>query len=133
MMKRKIFWTSAAILISLLIFLLSADTAPVSSEKSGFILLILEYFHIHLSQHFIRKMAHFTIYTLLSISYIQMLKAYHCKHYILVGIAAAIIWVCLDEYHQTFVSGRSGEIRDILLDSTGILLGALIIKINCSR
>ena len=132
-MKQKIIWTSAAVFISLLIFLFSADSAPVSSEKSGFIILILEYFHIHLSQHFVRKMAHFTIYMLLSISYIKMLKAYDCKHYILVGVIAAVIWACLDEYHQTFVSGRSGEFRDILLDSTGILLGAFIIKIFCSN
>ncbi|MBP3871064.1 MAG: VanZ family protein [Faecalicoccus sp.] len=126
MTKRKLFWTVAALSITLLIFMFSQDSAPDSSEKSGFILMILEYFHIHLSQHFIRKAAHFTIYTLLSISYIQMFKAYGFKHYAIIGIVLAILWASLDEYHQTFVDGRSGEIRDILLDTTGILFGYLI-------
>ena len=31
-----------------------------------------------------------------------------------------------DEIHQTFIPGRSGEIRDVIIDSFGILTGLLI-------
>lgn len=37
------------------------------------------------------------------------------------------LYACTDEFHQTFVPGRSGELRDILIDTFGVLLGALII------
>ena len=32
-----------------------------------------------------------------------------------------------DELHQLFVPGRSGEIKDVLLDSLGVLLGVLLL------
>ena len=32
-----------------------------------------------------------------------------------------------DEIHQTFVFGRSGEIRDVLIDSVGIFTGILLV------
>ena len=30
-----------------------------------------------------------------------------------------------DEYHQTFIEGRSGELRDVVIDSSGVLLAVL--------
>lgn len=87
---------------------------------------LLESLHIHLSEHMIRKMAHFAIYALLSISYIQMLKSYQCRRYALYGIIMAVLFAATDEFHQTFVSGRSGEFGDIVIDSMGILLGYLL-------
>jgi VanZ family protein len=35
----------------------------------------------------------------------------------------------LDEYHQTFVYGRSGSPRDVLIDSIGILIGVIVTRI----
>lgn len=37
------------------------------------------------------------------------------------------LYACSDEYHQTFVSGRSGELKDVMIDTTGVLIGAVII------
>ena len=43
-----------------------------------------------------------------------------------------ISWLCgtlyamTDEFHQLFVPGRSGEIRDVCLDSAGVLVGVFI-------
>lgn len=43
--------------------------------------------------------------------------------------AAAVFGVALaalDEYHQTLVPGRSGELRDVLVDSAGVLIALLL-------
>ena len=37
-----------------------------------------------------------------------------------------VLYAITDEYHQTFVAGRSGELRDVVIDSLGALLGILI-------
>lgn len=40
--------------------------------------------------------------------------------------AIAIGYAITDEYHQTFVDGRQGAPRDVLIDSAGVLLAALL-------
>ncbi len=40
--------------------------------------------------------------------------------------AIAIGYAISDEYHQTFVDGRQGAPRDVLIDSAGVLLAALL-------
>ena len=45
-----------------------------------------------------------------------------------------IIYAITDEIHQIFVSGRSGEIRDIIVDTCGSTVGILLnIIINRKR
>ena len=38
----------------------------------------------------------------------------------------ATLYAVLDEWHQTFVSGRSGQLRDICIDSAGALTGVFL-------
>ena len=40
----------------------------------------------------------------------------------------SILYACLDEIHQLFVSGRSGQIMDVFIDSMGIIIGILLVK-----
>ena len=35
------------------------------------------------------------------------------------------VYACSDEWHQTFVPGRAGQFRDVLLDTAGSLTGLL--------
>ena len=42
---------------------------------------------------------------------------------------ATFLYACTDEIHQLFIEGRSGEIRDILVDSTGALIGMVLVGI----
>ena len=37
----------------------------------------------------------------------------------------------LDEYHQSFVAGRSPGIRDVGFDSLGALIGILLVQLFC--
>ena len=43
------------------------------------------------------------------------------------AVFIGFLYACTDAFHQTFVPGRSGEFRDILIDTFGVLLGTLII------
>ena len=41
--------------------------------------------------------------------------------------AVCFFYACTDEFHQTFVVGRSGEFRDVCIDSGGALFGILLV------
>ena len=79
--------------------------------------------------HFIRKGAHFSEYALLAIAF-----AFHfftwkwskIKIFQLSSIFCAV-YAMTDEYHQTFIEGRSGQISDVLIDTAGAVTGALFV------
>lgn len=153
-MKLKIFrFVSAALLLGwmILIFVLSNETAAVSSQTSGgFSKALLSIFYppfrdlaadrrqemIEGISHIIRKSAHFTIYGILGcLSFITVL-GYRLNIYIrcTVALLICVFYAAGDEWHQTFIAGRSGELRDVLLDSLGALLfiaaAAAIVALN---
>lgn len=84
-----------------------------------------------MGQHYIRKTAHFTEYFLLAVSVAFPLYVYGVRGLWLVFTAGTfcIGFACLDEYHQSFVSGRSPELRDVLIDSVGIFAGIIVTRI----
>ena len=77
----------------------------------------------------IRKMAHFSIYTLMGFLLMSFISTYDLKENkrIMVSLCIGAIYAISDEIHQLFVPGRSGQITDILLDSMGVLLGILLV------
>ncbi|MBE5869890.1 MAG: VanZ family protein [Lachnospiraceae bacterium] len=81
--------------------------------------------------HYVRKMAHFTEYMILAISVAFPLYVYGLRGLWLVFFAGAFCvgFACLDEYHQSFVAGRGPSKRDVLIDSSGALLGIYITRI----
>ena len=44
--------------------------------------------------------------------------------------AAGTLFAVTDEIHQIYVSGRSCEFRDILIDSCGVALGVLLVRLT---
>lgn len=76
----------------------------------------------------IRKLAHFSVYTLVGFLIMSLVSTYKLalKKRIIISMVSGFLYACSDEIHQLFVSGRSGEIRDILIDTSGVLLGTLI-------
>lgn len=71
----------------------------------------------------VRKTAHFAIYLVLGILVINFLCEYNIKHIILVSIIVCLLYSITDEVHQLFIEGRSGEVRNVLIDSAGFLVG----------
>lgn len=43
------------------------------------------------------------------------------------ALAAGFLYAASDEFHQRFVPGRSGELRDVLIDTAGVLIGICIV------
>jgi VanZ family protein len=43
------------------------------------------------------------------------------------GVAIAIVYGASDEWHQSFVPGRDASFRDLLADSVGALLAAVVV------
>ena len=77
----------------------------------------------------VRKGAHFSIYTCLGILTFLYIGTYpiNLKKRFLYTILFCIAYACSDEFHQMFVEGRSGEIRDICIDTCGALFGTVIV------
>ena len=86
---------------------------------------------IALIHPYVRKSAHITEYFLLAASVAFPLYVYRLRGFSLTLIAGVfcVAFACLDEYHQTFVSGRVGTIRDVFIDSIGILAGIIAVRI----
>ena len=77
----------------------------------------------------IRKMAHATEYAILGMLVSGTVYAYGVcgKKVIRYAWIWATIYAATDELHQLFVPGRSGQLRDVLLDSAGAAVGILIL------
>lgn len=53
----------------------------------------------------------------------------HSYKGILLALLICILYAISDEIHQIFVPGRSGEIRDVVIDSSGSSTGILVYSI----
>ena len=76
----------------------------------------------------LRKIAHFTEFTALGLVLcwlFGMLKKRFCVP-VLWGIAAA----CVDETIQFFVPGRGPGLRDVFIDSCGVLTGVILLTVG---
>jgi len=122
----KLWWP--AILWAVVISLFSTDL--FASEKTGhFIAPILHWLFpqasnetIDLLHFMIRKSAHFVEYFVLSLLILRGIRA--GRHgarlgWALAAIALAGSYAALDEFHQSFVPGRTAEVSDVLLDTSG--------------
>ena len=45
-----------------------------------------------------------------------------------VALIFCLLYAISDEFHQTFVAGRSGQITDVLIDLSGSLAGILLLS-----
>ena len=77
---------------------------------------------------YVRKMAHFTLYFLLGLTFISFLKEFNLdnKKLVIYTVVFVFIYACSDEIHQLFINGRSGEILDAIIDTLGGTTSSLI-------
>jgi VanZ like family len=75
-----------------------------------------------------RKATHFSEYFLLTVLWWWALRTHlGGRRALLPALAIAIGYAITDELHQTFVDGRVGTWRDVLIDSAGALTAAWLI------
>lgn len=79
-------------------------------------------------EFFIRKGGHVSEFAVLTFLLIRLLGQWMRSTYkpLLWGGMIAYIYACSDEWHQTFITGRTGHFADTLIDAIGIVLVVLI-------
>lgn len=77
----------------------------------------------------VRKVAHVTEYFILTIIILCTYKIYLRKKIFLKSFITSLFLASIDEFHQLFISGRTGQVKDILIDSIGITLGLIVFYI----
>lgn len=76
----------------------------------------------------VRKAAHFSIYTLLgALAFAAFFPVRYKSLRFLFSISFVFLYACTDEFHQTFISDRTGKFSDVIIDLCGGTLGAFII------
>jgi VanZ family protein len=113
-----------------IIFLLSSEGAHDSKARSGAIVdLLKDSFNTTFTEDFLsfltRKAAHVITYLVLGILIYSIISTYKftTKRTIALCILLACFYAIFDEIHQLFVPGRSGEVRDILIDTVAASAG----------
>lgn len=97
----------------------SLNSRAESTQKSSFIVRFLEqYFgEGNVSEHLIRKIAHFLEFSALGFELMGLFNRY------LLAITHGLFVALTDETIQYF-TGRSAEVKDVLLDFSGCIFGA---------
>lgn len=129
-----------SISIGVCIFILSAQPAVVSSNtSSSFLMKIFSVLKKDFGEldfatqnsiiepfiHFTRKAAHFVIYAALGLFVKLFALTLNNKFSfkLVVSMSACLLYAVSDEIHQIFVSGRSGQFSDVILDFCGSCCG----------
>lgn len=79
-------------------------------------------------EHILRKTAHFCIYATLG-ALLTFASLWHSRTWIAHGLITLLIgtlYAASDELHQSFIPGRGPLFTDVILDSAGVLCGALV-------
>lgn len=144
---QRIIFTILTLSTFVTIFIFSSQNGEVSGTTSkGFTKKVIEILRldrnlsenekenlIENSQFVIRKLAHFTIYTIAGINIYGFFNTYNMKkkNKILCAVLIGVLYAISDEIHQMFSGERTPAIRDVIIDSCGVLFGIgifLIIK-----
>jgi len=84
---------------------------------------------LHLSDKIEHFSAFFILAVMLNLALIYQRKSFLLfKYAALVTIIICLFYAAIDELHQMFIPGRFADIRDWLADSTGVVLGVLILN-----
>lgn len=128
-----------------IIFYMSNQPADISSEHSSSVINLLSSLPLvgniidvmianDIAQFVVRKGAHMFSYAVLAtLAFMSMYDInINIKNTAIKSVMIAFIYALTDELHQLFIPGRSGEFRDVLVDTTGAIIGIcfvyLIIK-----
>ena len=139
-------FTVIVIAIMTFIFFQSALPADLSSQESGRVVdLIIRLFQgiwpidRQTMVFIVRKGAHFTEYTILGGFLVPAVTEWMAVDKTPVPDSVRIIriiswlvgtlYAVTDEIHQFYVPGRSCELRDIGIDSCGVLAGVLVVSL----
>lgn len=142
-MKRILLWLLVIVWMCL-IFYFSSENSTESTNKSRGIInstnIVEKYESTNEGKErllealdvYFRKFAHGSVYLVLAVLVCFLIKDYtlDIKKILLISFIVCFIYSCSDEIHQLYVPGRSGEIRDIIIDNIGSIIGLLIFYLS---
>lgn len=76
----------------------------------------------------VRKLAHYTLYFLLGISIYNLILYTKFDNKIIISIIICMLYAFTDEFHQLFIIGRTGQFKDIIIDTIGSTTSILILN-----
>lgn len=72
----------------------------------------------------VKKGGHMLGYALLAAAYLYALAGRKMSRtQLFYSLVLAILYACSDEWHQKFTPGRTSSVRDVLIDTTGAIVG----------
>lgn len=78
----------------------------------------------------LRKVVHATVYFVLALLLLAISRViFGSKKYLLscaITMLLCFLFAMTDEYHQTFVDGRTGQMMDVIIDTAGACVGVLL-------
>ena len=132
----RVLFTFALIACIVFIFSNSMQIADVSSVASGRALTLMRKVFTRLgmpgiasrlTDHIVRKLAHFCEYTLEGFLLMLCMRVYTRNYiwHISVPLLGGVLTALADETIQIYSPGRSSQVTDVWLDSAGVLAGIL--------
>ena len=103
--------------------LLFAETFASIANELGF------HGNIWILNRIVRKLAHLTEFTILGSVLYTILRRYITYGTVIKTIGLGMLIASLDEFIQRFSPGRSSQFSDILIDTVGIVIGILVVKL----
>jgi VanZ family protein len=79
----------------------------------------------------VRKLGHITGYALLTAAWWWALRQV-VQRPLIWAVGISLVYACSDELHQTFVRGREGTPRDVVIDAIGMGIAATLIWVRQS-
>lgn len=138
-MKKKMYLVLTLIWMGI-IFYMSNQPATVSAAQSGgvieflsnlpFIGSTVKYMvEIDIAEFIIRKSAHMFSYFLLAVLLFMSMydNSKNIGKVAFLTILFTFLYACTDEFHQLYIPGRSGEFKDVMIDTAGGILGCLVV------
>jgi VanZ family protein len=121
------------------IFVASSDTGSFE-HSSRFIEPLLRWLFptassetIGLMHHFLRKAGHFSEYAILALLTLRALRLSRPQRSFLNAVAIALVvaagYAATDEYHQSFVPGRTAAAGDVLIDTAGAVTALAVVTL----
>ena len=80
----------------------------------------------------VRKTAHALVFLVLGLLVCFLIKEYtlDIRKILIISFIICLLYACSDEVHQLCVPGRSGEIKDVLIDMIGTSIGLLVFYLS---
>ena len=145
-MKRRIIFILSLLLTAAVLAVLFGFSSQTASQSNGVskevarllaekLPWLMKKLTLRQLNHLLRKLAHFTLYFLLGCGLTGLLRAREKALPVLIAVPIGALCAALDELHQSLVPGRGPGMRDVILDTCGVMaaVGLILLCIFFSR